>query len=181
MAAIDLRGTGRSVHGLKGKGSIQLRNAEIYELPLIVSLLKILNFAEPDPTAFTESDIDFVIDGPHIYFRKLNFSGDAISLLGQGMMNFDTQIQLTFKTIVGRGNLNIPVIKDLFRGTQGQLMAIYVGGTLQEPEQRGEAFPGVNQMLRQLELGLNPASGYQPARPAQRPPRPNMRPSNRIR
>ena len=43
VATIDLGGTGRSKDTLRGDGKIRLRDAEIYELPIMVALLKILS------------------------------------------------------------------------------------------------------------------------------------------
>ena len=54
----------------------------------MISMLKILSIKAPDPNAFSQSDIDFHIEGEHVYFDKLDFKGDAISLLGKGEMNF---------------------------------------------------------------------------------------------
>ncbi len=64
-------------------------------------------------------------------------------------MNLQSQIDLTFYTLVGRGESDIPVIKEVFRGASQQLMAIHVGGTLQGPETPG-SLAGVNQALQQI-------------------------------
>ncbi len=65
-------------------------------------------------------------------------------------MNFQSQIELTFYCLVGRGELELPVIKQVVRARSQQLMLIHVGGTLQNPEPRQEALPAVNQALQQL-------------------------------
>ncbi|KKK56735.1 hypothetical protein LCGC14_3061560 [marine sediment metagenome] len=72
MATVDLRGSGRSINALAGQGNIRLRKADIYELPLMISLLKILSIRQPDATAFSKSDIDFRIEGNHIYFDRID-------------------------------------------------------------------------------------------------------------
>ena len=83
-ADVELWGQGLTVHGLGGRGRIWLREADVYELPVMVSLLKILSIREPNRTAFSSADMRFTISGPHVYLRPINFNGDAISLLGQG-------------------------------------------------------------------------------------------------
>ena len=85
--------TGHGVHGIRGDGQMHLTNADIYELPLMVSLLKILSIKRPDATAFTTSDIFYHIEGDHVYLDKIAFIGDAISLDGAGEMGFDTHDQ----------------------------------------------------------------------------------------
>ena len=65
-------------------------------------------------------------------------------------MDFQSAIRLTFYAMVGRGELDLPVIKQVFRGASQQIMLIHVDGTLQNPETRREALPAVNQALQQL-------------------------------
>lgn len=146
LATLELRGAGRSVHCLGGHGSIRLRDADVYELPLMISLLKILSVRPPDTKAFSHSDIDYRLSGNHIYFDRIDFHGDAISLLGKGEMNFNSELQLTFNAIVGRGDLGMPVMRELL----GNVVVVHVDGTIQAPQTRTEAFPGVNRALEQL-------------------------------
>ncbi len=150
MATLDLHGNGFSRNAMVGRGNIRLREANIYELPLMIAMLKILSIRMPDPNAFSTSDIDFRIQGEHIYFDQINFKGDAISLFGKGEMNLQQDVRLTFHATVGRGELDVPIIKELFRGASQQIMLIHVDGTLQNPKTCREAFPGVNQALQQL-------------------------------
>ena len=74
----------------------------------MISLLKILSIRPPDQNAFSDAAIDYRIEGEHIYFDRINFHGDAISLRGKGEMNFQSQIGLTFYALVGRGELDLP-------------------------------------------------------------------------
>jgi hypothetical protein len=96
--------------------------------------------------------MDFRIEGEHIYFDKLDFHGDAFSLRGNGEMNSQNQkVQATFTATVGRGDLGMPVLQNLFTGASQQLLQVHVGGTLQNPDVRKEAFPGVNQAIQQFQ------------------------------
>ena len=151
QGSIEVRGSGRSCNALAGHGTLHLRDANVYEVPLMIAMLKILSIRAPDANGFSKSDIDFRIEGEHIYFDKINFTGDAISLIGKGEMNFQWEPRLTFTAIVGRGELGMPGLRNIFTGASQQLMLIHVGGTLQNPETRKEAFPGVNQALQQLQ------------------------------
>ena len=153
-AVVDLGGTGRTLNGMAGRGAIRLSKGDIYELPVMISLLKILNFQPPDQTAFSTSDIDFRIEGGHVYFDRINFNGDAVSLLGRGEIDFESNIALVFHARVGRDQLQIPLISELMGGASEQIMRIKVGGTLQNPDSRTEAFPAVNQALQQLQDDL---------------------------
>jgi hypothetical protein len=90
---------------------VQLRNGDIYELPVMVALLKILSVRNPDRTAFSEGQMNFVVQGPHLYFDPITFTGDAISLEGKGEMDFQTILHLQFRSRLGRNELNVPVIR----------------------------------------------------------------------
>ena len=83
-AVLEVQGAGRTCNGLAGSGFVQLRDANIYELPVMVSMLKLLSIRTPDQNAFSKSDINFRIQGEHVYFDRIDFTGDAISLSGQG-------------------------------------------------------------------------------------------------
>ncbi|OYV93119.1 MAG: hypothetical protein B7Z73_03840 [Planctomycetia bacterium 21-64-5] len=62
-AEVDLHGTGRGIHHLGGRGSVELRDAKVFELPVMLALLKTLGGRLPDTTAFNTADVDFRIEG----------------------------------------------------------------------------------------------------------------------
>jgi len=151
MANIELHGAGTSRNAISGRGSLRLSDADVYELPVMISLLKILSIRAPDRNAFSTSSMDYHIEGEHIYFDRIDFNGDAISLLGKGEMDFQSNVKMKFHAIVGRGEIDLPIIKEVYRGASQQILQIHVSGTLQNPETRKEAFPAVNQALQQLQ------------------------------
>ncbi len=165
LANVELQGTGRNTHTIRGAGGIRLHDADIYELPVMVALLKILNMREPDTTAFTRSDIDFRIQGEHVLLDRINFSGDAISLLGMGQMNFDRQINLTFHSIVGRTEHQVPILRSVLGEASQQIMQIRVEGTVDNPTTRSEAFPRVSQAIQKLQADLQKNRDPQPLPP----------------
>ena len=76
------------------RGELHVVDANIYELPLLVSMLKVLRNRTPNTTAFNRCDMEFAIQGEHIHFQQLNLLGDAVSLYGKGETNFDRQLDL---------------------------------------------------------------------------------------
>jgi hypothetical protein len=150
-AEADVQGAGTNLNSLTGRGSIELEKADIYELPVMVSLLKILSVRKPDKTAFISSDADFRIEHGRMCFEHLNLNGDAVSLVGEGDLDFQGKIDLKFHSMVGRADRETRPVRDLFGGASQQFFQIRVGGTLQNPETSREAFPGVNQALQRLQ------------------------------
>jgi hypothetical protein len=150
-ATADLTGIGYSRNRLAGRGNISLTEANVYELPQMVAMLKILSIRPPDQNAFSDAAINYRVEGEHIYFDRIDFHGDAISLRGKGDMDLQPQqIHLSFYTTVGRGELEVPIINQVFRGASQQIMSIRVTGSPQNPDIRREALPGVNRVLQEL-------------------------------
>jgi hypothetical protein len=151
QAGISLQGNG-GPRNLVGTGTIHLSDANVYKLPVMVSLLKIARAKTPDSTAFTESDIAFGVQGEHVTLNEIHLSGDAISLSGQGDITLDGQtnpIALQLHTTVGRGNL--PLVSSILHEASQQIMTINVNGTLDNPVAHAEAFPGARGALQQLQ------------------------------
>jgi hypothetical protein len=162
VASVSLSGSPRDRDTLKGQGSIRLRDADIYELPIMVSLLKILSGRVPDSTAFTKSNVDFHIQGEHVLLDNVTLSGDAVSLYGTGQMNFERQINLTFHSLGGNDDYRPALLRKVMGGASQQIMQIHVEGTLDHPVTRSEAFPVVNQALHQWQEEMQKAREQAP-------------------
>ncbi len=147
LASINLGGDTSGVHSLLGRGEIRLSQADIYELPFMVSLLKLLSVKTPDSTAFTNSTIKYRIEGDHMYLDNVAFNGDAISLEGSGQMGFDLGIDLKFHSLVGRSDWQLPVLKNVMGAASRQLMQISVTGSLSDPKMTRTVLPAVSKAL----------------------------------
>lgn len=165
-AVVNLEGSGRSLQSLSGKGEVKVTEANIYELPLLVGLLKVLRSGTPDTTAFNQSDIKFRIQGRHVYLDQLDFLGDAVSLYGQGTTNFDQQLNLAFHGVLGQNNSRLKMIRNLIDRTGEQFMQMYVDGTISNPQVHTQALPGINQLIQQIQSELDTGS-IPPVREAQ--------------
>ena len=150
LANVDLQGS-RGQHTLVGVGDVHLTDADVYELPVMISLLKIIRAKRPDTTAFTESDVAFRINGQHVELRQIDLRGDAVSLSGQGELTLDSQtnpIRLELHTTVGRGNM--PILSGMFSEASQQILKIHVDGSLDHPLTSTEAFPVATQAIERL-------------------------------
>jgi hypothetical protein len=151
FGAIEVSGARTGTHSLAGRGQLRLRDADIYELPVIVALLKVLRVKAPDRKAFSSSLVDFRIEGPRAYLDNIELSGDAISLVGNGEIDFDSRVRMTFRSIMGDSETQLPVMKRVLGGASGQFMLVHVDGTLAQPDITTEAFPTLNAALQQLQ------------------------------
>ena len=76
-------------------------DAHIYQLPPLVSMLKLLSNRPPDKTAFNRCDMKFAIQGEHVKFEQIDLLGDVVSLYGKGETHFNHKLDLTFFTLIG--------------------------------------------------------------------------------
>lgn len=151
-----LSGTSEGIRSLRGEGNVQLRDADIYQLPQMVTLLKVLRLKKPNNTAFTQSDVAFHIEGDHIYLDRILFEGDAVSLEGQGELGFNRDIRVALRATIAQGDRWLPVFREMLKGAAQQIVEIHVEGTLDKPEFRNEPFPGVGKALKQLQDTARP-------------------------
>ena len=136
--AVNLWGAS-ALSSLGGRGELRLEEADIYHLPAMVSMLKLLSIKEPSQNAFSNAEASFRIAGQHLFFDKMNFRGDAISLYGTGEMDFNKRVNLSFYTLVGKGDYYIPVIHDVFRGVSKNVMRIRMEGPINQLQIRRES------------------------------------------
>ena len=147
---LRLSGTSSGADTLRGDGQLWLRQANIYELPVMVALLKILKIKPLDNTAFTSSDVEFRVNGEDIYLDRIVFDGDAISLKGAGEVNLDRQVNLQFYTLVGKDSRRIPIIWPLMAGASRRILMIEVTGSLDNPVTTRNVLPGLNSTIERL-------------------------------
>jgi hypothetical protein len=150
FALVQVRGNGAGQHTWQGDGQVSLREADLYELPVMIALLKLLSIQRPNATAFTNCNVVFRIEGDDLALDRIDFSGDAISLKGKGRMNGQRQIDLKFYPIVGREERQIPFLRPLIGQTSQEFMLIEVTGPLDQPDIRRTPFPRLDAQLAQL-------------------------------
>jgi hypothetical protein len=147
---LTLERTGPSVQTLRGGGELHVVNANIYELPVLVSMLKVLRNRAPDTTAFNRCDMQFQVQGDRIVFDQLQLLGDAASLYGRGQTSFDRKLDMVFHGLAGPADLPIPLWSTIARQATQQIFEIKVDGTWGEPRTQVNALPTVNNMLEQM-------------------------------
>lgn len=157
-ANMIVAGKGSYLESLVGDGDVHIRDANLYELSLLASLLKMIRTGAADKTAFTQSDIAFQLQGRHIVLNRIDFLGDVVNLYGNGETDFDQNLNLKFSATIGAHDYRLPLVKSFVKQANERILQMYVNGTLSEPKVTTEAFPGIAQMVQQIRSDLkNPA------------------------
>jgi hypothetical protein len=150
---LRLSGSGKSVQALSGNGELRVVDANIYELPILVRLLKVLRNRTPSTTAFNQCEMQFAVQGERVLFQKLNLLGDAVSLYGKGETNFNRELDLVFYTLIGPADLPIPLWKSIAGQVSQQGLQLKVAGRWGNPDVQSEPFPAVNEIIQQIQAG----------------------------
>jgi hypothetical protein len=72
---------------LTGSGQIDVPNGRMYNLPVLLPLLKLLKLQAPDQTAFEEAHAVFDLRGDRVKVSQLDLIGTAVSLGGSGELD----------------------------------------------------------------------------------------------
>lgn len=146
----SLQGEGRSVASLKGEGNMDVKEAELYELPQIVKIFQILSVQDPDQTAFDSANMKFQVLGDRLKVSDLLLKGDALTLFGEGWITLRGQeklVDLTLNSRLGNASTKIPIVSDVLGEVGDQLTQIRVEGNLKTPIVHQEAAPGVKKAI----------------------------------
>ena len=147
--AVRLAGDRSGRHSWRGAGNVNLRNARI-EVPLMSAVGQVVRVADFERTVFDESNVDFEIRGDDVDLNQIEIIGRPISLIGNGKVNRNQEIDLDFYTILGRNKVNIPIISDLYHAGSQQFLHIKVDGNIDNPQTHKTVLPGINEPLKKL-------------------------------
>jgi hypothetical protein len=152
MARLFLAGQGPGLSGLEGRGSIDVPNGKMYNLPPLLQLLKVLGLHPPDRTAFEEAHATFTIRGPRVQVSQVDLLGNAISLSGKGEMNLDgSDVSLDFYAVWSRVMQVLPpVIDKIPPAISKNLLKIKMRGRLEDVKCTKEPVPVLADSLREI-------------------------------
>ena len=141
QAELTLAGVPWEPQTYSGGGKIHLSNAQLYQLPTMIQLMRKLSVTPTDKAAFHTADITFTIDGDRIPLT-LACEGDVLSLRGSGWTNFRRELDLELYSYVGGrvpvSSVLTPLIAESRYAT---FMSLEVDGTLDNPRIERRAFP----------------------------------------
>jgi len=144
----DLQGALTSTATLEGQGQGWLRNANLYELPAMIRLFRVLSVS-PGQGAFDSADFRFSIDGDKIPVQELILDGDIVSMRGSGWINMRRELHFDLFANVGRRSLLGTMIPPISRSNAAKLWQIEVNGTTTDPQIRRPM-----QMMGSLDRGI---------------------------
>lgn len=152
-AELYLTGNGTGAEELEGAAAVHVPNGKLYNLPVLLDLLKVIGLHSPDGTAFEEAHVEVGIHGNKVAVNRLDLLGHAVSLGGRGNMNLDgSELKLDFYAVWGHIVQILPAgLRDVPPWLSKSLFQITARGQLGGPIQYALApIPGIVDPLRQL-------------------------------
>lgn len=163
---IYLQGRGANANRITGNGELVIQPAALYELPIFVQMLKVLNFEQPDRTAFERAELKFSVRDSRFLFNPISLEGSALSLYGVGYVRFDGITSLDFGSRLSRNQVRIPVIHEIVGMMSRGVVGVEVRGRIDSPNVRIKPVPELNEALQQF-FGAFDARPIPPARKGQ--------------
>jgi len=143
-----LTGTLGDSQGRRGGGRLQVRDAELYRLPLLLAVLHVLNLSIPEESAFQSASAGLLVVGDEVRFKDIELVGEALTLVGNGTMVLPSgALDLELIAVSPFRWADMPVLTEMLEGMARELLEVQVTGTLGEP--RATAQP-----LRNMEAAL---------------------------
>ena len=117
----------------KGAGAVIVREATLYQVPLVLSLLHLFNLTLPNTAAFDRIDTTFDVVNDRITFDQFQIEAPSLALVGNGAMQWSTrEVDLLFYSKIP-GALNLGPVTDIFNLLKDELLAVQVTGTIDDP------------------------------------------------
>jgi hypothetical protein len=136
---------------IEGSGKIDVPTGRMYNLPILLDLVKLLKFEAPDKTAFEEAHAVFSIVGDRVKVEQIDLIGRAVCLGGSG--EFDTSgnyVKFDFYTIISKVLallINTPV-GDLATYLSKELLVIRLTRENGELKYKSIPVPGVTEPVQ---------------------------------
>jgi hypothetical protein len=142
----DLTGSPMNPNTMSGKGIVQLREANLFEMPAMAKLFRVLSIRPPDDGVFQSADIEFRLDGDQIPLSQIRLDGDLISLKGTGWTNLRQEMHLELYTYIGRRGQLAAMFGPLISQDNATLLFVEVDGTPDDLQIR-RSIPGLEQSI----------------------------------
>ena len=127
----------------RGRGELEIRNADLYDVPLAVATLQILNLSLPMSRAFDRAWAQYLIQDDWVYFDLIQFQAPTIEIIGSGTMRY-SNLELNLDMFTRNPTSpQFGPLSDLFTVFKDQLVSLRVTGTLDDPKPQIASFQGV--------------------------------------
>lgn len=151
-AKLNMIGVAGQPAATKGAGEIQIAEASIYKLPVLLGLLNVVFLNLPGESAYQQGTIIYRLSGSTLTFDEIHFTGQGTSLVGSGTMDTRNEaLKLAFLAgPAGKMPRLSKLSEDLLGGLLRQMVQIEVSGTVAQPRVRTVSLDSLQKIIRTL-------------------------------
>ena len=136
---IEFQGKGEDLKNFTAQGSAKLREGQLAEVPVLLSILKLLNLSLPKKESFHTANLKYSVKDKIVNIEELEVFSDSVELGCIGTIGFDSTIDLTVVAGLNRETFSqIPFIGGLMDfvvgGVRKKLTKVRITGTLSKPD-----------------------------------------------
>jgi hypothetical protein len=159
---IEFQGKGKDLKDFTAHGSAKLREGHLAEIPVLLSILKILNLSVPKKESFHTVNLKYSVKDKIVNIDELEVFSDSIELGCIGTVGFDGTIDLIVVAGLNRETFSqIPFIGGLMDfvvgGVRKKLTKVQITGTLSNPVTKMIGFkPFTDSVKRIVDVLVHP-------------------------
>ena len=136
---IELQGEGNDIKNFTAEGSVKLREGQLAEVPVLLSILKLLNLSLPKKESFHTANLKYSVRDKIVNIEELEVLSDSVELGCVGTVGFDSTVDLTVIAGLSQETFSqIPFLGGLMDFVVGcvrkKLTKVQITGTLTEPK-----------------------------------------------
>ena len=163
-AWLALKGEGDAPEDIKGSGQLEISPAALYELPVVLEVLKALTSLNPsNRTAFDYAMLAFDVQNGRFGFKRADLVGESMALRGRGSVGFGGDVVLDFYSRPAGSRPRIGnLVSNLLLNSATQWAKVEVRGTTGRPQARLLPTAQLDDSVRQFLSAMNAAPGNVP-------------------
>jgi hypothetical protein len=133
------------------EGYVEIDQAELFQLPGIINVLRVMGLRRPEQLSFSEAVVRFSMRGDRVRFNEIRLRGKAMAMLGAGHIDLATR-QMRIALVVGPANNlpRVPLLEDVIRGLRMALTQVELAGTIEKPHAQPRPFTDLAPEIRSL-------------------------------
>ena len=154
--SVQLEGEGSGPQGVKGSGYLKIDRAALLDMPVMLQMYQGLRFTPPDDYTFKSAELNFKIETAMFKFKSIVLNGDAISFVGAGSADFDSNVRLKFYSFLPRNQIPIPILHELVGAATKGWVRADVTGKLSNPNVQVNPSSPIDDVLKAIPQTIFP-------------------------
>jgi hypothetical protein len=149
-----ISGQSDSPENRRGGGKIVISQAQVFKIPLLISILQIGEIPVEDINAFSTVESKFFMSGDQMMIDRIELRGDSLAMLGEGKMKWnDKSVDLRLYSVSALDLPRLPLLTELLEGASRELMEFQVVGKLEDPRITARPLSRIEGRFRELLRG----------------------------